>query len=372
MNAARHPHPDHHRDSSTDPGAALLAAALDSAARGWPVFPAVPGAKRPALHGIDRCPRTGPCAGPNGHAGWEQRATTDPDRIRRAWSAGGFNVGLATGPAGLLVVDLDMPDPGGPVDTVPPVWAARGVVDGAGVLAWLANEEGERVPPTRTVTTPSGGRHLYFLAPTAPTADPAQGAPVRLRNTAGERGRGLGWKVDTRAHGGYVIAPGSRIPQGAYVLTEDRDPAPLPGWLARRLAPPPLPTPTTVAVHPGTTAGSGGSLRTPAGRISRYLHAAITAETARVTGAPAGQRNASLYVASAALGQLVAGGALPEHGVRAALRSAAAGHLALGAYSDHQAEQTITSGLRAGARRPRTITDPARPPVAGRTPGAAA
>jgi hypothetical protein len=46
-----------------------------------------------------------------GHAGWEQRATTDPNRIRRAWSTGPFNVGIATGPAGLVVVDVDTADP---------------------------------------------------------------------------------------------------------------------------------------------------------------------------------------------------------------------------------------------------------------------
>ncbi|MGD9529394.1 MAG: bifunctional DNA primase/polymerase [Dehalococcoidia bacterium] len=336
----------------------LLTVALDTAARGWPVFPLVPGTKRPALHPASRCPAIGPCAG--GHAGWEQRATTDADRIRRAWTAGAqsgraFNVGLATGPAGLLVVDLDRPDPRDVTDTVPPVWAARGVDDGAGVLAWLAHEVGEEVPATRAVVTPSGGRHLYFLAPTG------AGAPV-LRNTAGERGRGLGWKVDTRAHGGYVVAPGSTTPTGRYRLVDERDPAPLPAWLARRLAPPPLPAPTTVTIHPAI-GGPSGSLRTPAGRISRYLHAAITAESARVTSAPAGQRNACLYVASVALGQLVAGGALPESDARAVLRSAAGGHVALGAYSPHQAEQTITSGLRAGAKRPRTITDPATDPT---------
>ena len=120
---------------------------------------------------------------------------------------------------------------------------------------------------------------------------------------------------------------------------------PLPEWLLARLRPPALPAPPV------------GSIRTREGRVGRYLHAAITAETARVTDAAAGQRNACLYIAAVALGQLVAGGALPEHEARAVLLDAAGRHLALGAYSPRQAEQTITSGLRAGARRPRTITD---------------
>ena len=86
---------------------ALLSAALDAAVGGWPVIPLRPGGKRPALHGESSCTRRGECAA--GHRKWEQRATTDPDRIRTAWAAGPFNVGITTGPAGLLVVDRDVP-----------------------------------------------------------------------------------------------------------------------------------------------------------------------------------------------------------------------------------------------------------------------
>lgn len=88
----------------------LLTAALDAAERGWHVFPLRPGDKRPALHGESVCPGIGDCAG--GHRKWEDRATTDPDRIRRAWAHGAFNVGIATGPSGLVVIDLDMPKGG--------------------------------------------------------------------------------------------------------------------------------------------------------------------------------------------------------------------------------------------------------------------
>ncbi|WP_245704040.1 bifunctional DNA primase/polymerase, partial [Streptomyces lushanensis] len=89
------------------PPSSLLSATLAAAERGWHVFPLRPGDKRPALHGSTACPRTGDCAA--GHRKWEDRATTDPARIRRAWSVRPFNIGIATGPSGLLVVDLDMP-----------------------------------------------------------------------------------------------------------------------------------------------------------------------------------------------------------------------------------------------------------------------
>jgi hypothetical protein len=322
--------------------ARLLQVALNTAARGWPVFPLRPRGKRPALHPADRCPGTGPCT--SGHLGWEQRATTDPERIRRAWGVGpGWNIGVATCPAGLVVVDLDVPDPTDPDDVPPPRWARLGATCGVDVLALLAAQAGQPFPQTHTVETPSGGWHLVFRAPTGDRA-PA------LRNTAGERGNGLGWKVDTRAHGGYVVAAGSATPAGRYRVVDGRDPVPLPDWLTQRLRPTPPPPP------PGAPLALGGP------RHDRYLAAAIRGERQRVLNAAAGQRNHSLYLAAIALGQLVAGGGLPEHDARTELRAAAATHIAAGAYSPPQAEKTITSGLRAGARRPRRLGDAAGPP----------
>ncbi|MFC9061601.1 bifunctional DNA primase/polymerase, partial [Streptomyces sp. NPDC057074] len=132
------------------PPSALLSAALDAAARGWHVFPLRPGTKRPALHGEQRCPATGPCAG--GHRKWEQRATTDPDRIRATWSTAPFNVGIATGPSGLVVIDLDVPKDKSSGDAP----------YGATTFRALCERAGHAVPATYRVRTASGGQHLYF------------------------------------------------------------------------------------------------------------------------------------------------------------------------------------------------------------------
>ncbi|MFV2117044.1 bifunctional DNA primase/polymerase, partial [Streptomyces sp. Act-28] len=196
--------------------ARLLTAALAAARMGWHVFPLRPGSKRPALHHETQCPRTGVCA--DGHVKWEQRATTDPGRIRAAWSTGAFNVGVATGPSGLVVVDLDVPK-GKDCSDAP---------GGAAFFAALCERAGHAVPTTRRVRTAGGGEHLYFRAP----------AGVRLRNTAGT----LAPLVDTRAWGGYVVAPGSTVHGAAYEVVDDRPVLELPAWLLGLLHTPPKPT----------------------------------------------------------------------------------------------------------------------------------
>ncbi|MCR3746664.1 bifunctional DNA primase/polymerase [Lentzea californiensis] len=283
----------------------LLNAALEAAQQYGPVFPLVPNAKAPAVKD------------------WEQRATTDLDRIRRCWSTGPYNIGLATGRAGRVVVDLDTAKP----DEIPPA-GLEGVRHGAEVLAMLAQDHGADVPTTRTVFTPSDGRHLYFKA-----------GGRDYRNTAGR----LGWHIDTRAHGGYVVAPGSIVNGRRYELADSTAEVELPEWLAVLLTPTP-PQPPKPPVRLACTDKRG-----------RYLAAAIAAEVARVDGAPRGQRNEALYMAAQNLGQLVAGGELTEQEVRDALMHAAASYIAVNSMRIHKAAGSITSGLKAGARRPRKV-----------------
>jgi hypothetical protein len=300
--------------------APLLAAALAAAGRGWAAFPLRPDDKRPAFpdHPADRCTGTDPrCR--DGHAGWEQRATADAGRIRRAWSTRPYGIGVACGPSGLLVVDLDQARDGA---TPPPEWA--GARSGADVLAALA---GSRLPATYTVHTGRGGTHLYFTRP----------AGARLGNTAGA----LGWLVDTRGVGGYVVAAGSTVAGRPYTVADDRPPAPLPDWLLARLT-----TPSAPPVPPA---------RAGVERVSAYLRAAVAGEVARVAGAAEGTRNRTLFTAAAVLGQLVAGADLPAELVTAELEQVATGV----GLRPAEATATIRSGLRAGAQRPRQLSPPA-------------
>ncbi|MGB3443528.1 MAG: bifunctional DNA primase/polymerase [Actinophytocola sp.] len=311
-------------------GIDLAAVAVTATGRGWHVFPLRAGSKEPAIHGEARCPRTGDCR--DGHRTPEQRAVaTLTDRDLTTWRTKRWNVAVATGPSGLLVVDLDVPKPDD--KPRPDAWNLPGVNEGLDVFVAVCEQAGHPVPwDTFTVRTPSGGTHLYFVAP--------QG--VQLRNTGGDRGRGLGWKVDTRAWGGHVVAPGSVVDGRTYEIVNDAAPLLLPEWLCERLTPlppPKAPAKPVARLH---------------GRRAAFLQAALDGETERVTSATS-ERNWALYHAAYALGQLVAGGALSEQDVRATLIAAAAGHIAAGAYSERQAHLTITSGMRGGAARPRRV-----------------
>ncbi len=303
----------------------LIEAAIAYAERGWHVFPLHPGGKQPALHGEDRCPHSGPCR--DTHKGWEQRATTDLCRIYECWRHGPYNIAIACGPSSLVVIDLDVPQ--GTV-APPSEWVGSGICDGAGVLACLCERRGQPWPSeTFTVATPHGGTHLYFAA--------ASG--LRSRNTAGR----LGWCIDTRAVGGYVVAPGSVVAGRPYIVVSPAPPAPLPAWLASRLAEPVMSSPTGQLPVRGVA------------DAARYGRAVLDRETRRVAQANRGQRNDTLNRAAFALGQLTAAGLLP-----AALAYAALFEAARQAGLDHDPgcgrrgiDRTIRSGLTAGARKPR-------------------
>jgi hypothetical protein len=286
----------------------LLSSALAYARRGWHVFPLQPGQKRPALR-----------------SDWEGRATTDPDRIHACWEHDAYNIGIACGPSGLVVVDLDTPK--GPDGAPPPEWSMPGITDGVDVFAELAARAGERLPvDTFSVRTGRGGLHLYFTA----------GAD--LGNSAGR----LGWLIDTRGRGGYVVAAGSLVDARPYAVVHDGPAAPLPAWIVDRLRP------SMPAGRPGDATRLLALL--DAQQASGYALAALRGEVQQVLDSAPHTHNVTLNEAAFALGQLVAGGVLPHDLVVEALQVAgeAVGQPA------REAAATIRSGLAGGVRKPRS------------------
>lgn len=235
-------------------------AALAYAARGWPVFPTVPRAKRPH-----------PDLAPRGL----KNATIATDRIAAWWRAcPAAGVAIRCGDP-LLVVDVDGPD-------------------AASRFEELQRRHGP-LPQTAWVATPRGGWHAYF------TQDGTHG------NTAGKLAEG----IDTRGAGGYVLAPPSIHPNGrAYEWHGAvREPAPAPAWLLRLLRPPRVEPP--------------GVMYTVVG-CDRYATAALRSELDAVARAPQGTRNHTLNAAAFSLGQLVGAGMLEGAEVHAALIEASA------------------------------------------------
>jgi len=103
-----------------------LSLALSYAKRGWHVFP--------IRAGVTNKPRVK----------WGTEATTDEKTITGWWKAWPEdNIGIATGPSGLTVVDVDQ----------------KHDKDGQATLDELELDYGE-LPHTLVAQTPSGGKHL--------------------------------------------------------------------------------------------------------------------------------------------------------------------------------------------------------------------
>ncbi|RSN60538.1 DNA primase [Amycolatopsis sp. WAC 04182] len=290
--------------------------ALEAIQRGWRVFPQAPRSKRPAI------------------TRWEQRATLEPDTIHRWWTRfPDSNVGIACGPSGLLVLDLDAAH--GPV---PDQWANLGVAHGRDVIALLAARARQRDPVDTLIVATPRGEHRYFRRPPGTT----------LRSTIGDRGRGLGWRADTRGPGAAVTAPGSIGRNGLpYTIVRDLPIADLPGWLVAALTPPPPPPrPPHAPVLAATSR-----------RVVAYVNAAVSAESRNVATAEKGQRHITLYAAAAALGELLANGWITDHAITHHLTEAARRHLGIADFTWNELTSTIRDGIAKGRRTRRVLSD---------------
>lgn len=197
-----------------------LDSALDLATHGFYVLPVSRAEKRPLI------------------AGWNHTAaTTDPAAITRLWGEQfpDANVGVSCGPSDLVVVDVD-PRHGGQ-DTLGSLFLQHGD-------AW-----------TRTVTarTGGGGTHYYFRA-----------HGKRYADTVGAPACGIGSGIDSRAAGGFVVAPHSLHATGnRYTWDPGYGPADhlilsLPPWLGTLLPLAPKQRARAEKVHPARHPGEGG------------------------------------------------------------------------------------------------------------------
>jgi hypothetical protein len=165
----------------------MLDHALSAAEKGFPVFPVEPFGKVPLI------------------SDWPNRATIDPKVIRQLWTDAlgepqPYNVGIAVSEHE-VVLDYDVK--GG----------KRGLESYQQMLADGLPQD------TLTVTTPTGGLHVYLKA----------SSPI------GNSAEKIAPGVDVRSKGGYVLAPGSSLLVDGkaveYKVINDAPLADAPKWL---------------------------------------------------------------------------------------------------------------------------------------------
>lgn len=275
-----------------------------------------------------------------------------------------FGVGVACGPAGLVVIDIDAKpaEPPSRDRILPGIPIAEhidltGLSTGFHTLAVLAALRGQHSPAddetTMRVRTPSGGLHVWYRA----------GDGRRWQCSAGSsQGRALAWQVDVRAHGGYIIAPGTTTSSGTYTPVDDvREAALLPAWLAQELertghlSPPAVPAPRPVPPRARQAVLAAGGGRDGMSRLLAAVLAPV--EECGQVREGAGFSEA-LNRAAYTLGGLAAAGRLPQDEAERALRETAA---AARPGQERRFEQIIRSGLAAGAKRPLHSAGGSRP-----------
>ncbi|MGH3326330.1 MAG: bifunctional DNA primase/polymerase [Streptomycetales bacterium] len=317
--------------TASRPPAGPLRLALELAALGWHILPLSPANKRP----LGNCPtcrdhpgRSGsaphpivdcPCLPAGAWCHGVRAATTNPQRLTTWWARQPDAVpGVAAGPSRLVLIDIDTHGEDLPADLVTgllpginlhteplprEVWAEPGRYrDGRDTLTLLAHLRGGTHPwPTDpahapvAVTTPSGGRHLWYSAPAGD-----------LRQAIGE----LAWQVDIKAGQNYGLAPAATTTAGTYRLLAGDPAAPgrMPTWLAHettRVATvhPPRPAPQLPAPRPGK----------PGPGAAAYLTTVINRGAAHIASLTDGRKRALAALAYHTGGLLAWSGLNPDH-----------------------------------------------------------
>ena len=339
-----------------------LDVALWCARRDWPVSPLSPMSKRPAPNCAACRPRNDgnpahspqecPCIAAGRWCHYFHAATTDPTRVTTWWTSNpDFGVSISTGPARLLVLDIDrheaeVPDRNRllPGIRIPTEIDLAGLANGFHTLALLAALRGQPSPAedetTLRTATPQGGLHVYYrLLPHHPDVRSSVGTSANVA---------LAWQVDVKASRSAIIAPGTVTRQGAYVRCGPTTiPAPAPQWLMAELertghTPQRQATPTRAVP----------SRRTPARQTSVPAEARIRPLLEEIRSC-AGVRTGFAFTeklnrAAFTAGGLVARGRIGHQEAVDLLVDAARQ-----ARSDHrQITAIINSGLQAGAQRP--------------------
>lgn len=348
--------PATHDDARPKP----LSVALWLASHGIHVHPLIPGRKLPprncarcspgttndpnALY-ISHTPDECKCIAAGRYCHGVHAATTNPEHIAAWWQKiPDAAVGVAAGPSGLLILDVDchggecpaaekvLPGLALPDDVDPTT-----IHDGLDVLALLCELRKapllDVAPPTMTVRTPSGGVQYWYKVPPG----------SQWKSSSSD----LGWQLDVKAGWGYGIAPGSVTPKGIYRRSGDcTTVADLPAWLAADLKR------TGHYIDP-----KQGRRRVRASQLlsrlnpkgDRYVNWVVESEITQLAGMTEGGRNTATYDAAKAIARFIPEGKLSESQVEDLVVGAAQ----QAGLSEREAVAATRSGIRARVSRGR-------------------
>jgi hypothetical protein len=271
-------------------------------------------------------------AGPNKkpRVKWRDESTTDPGQMKewfKRWPNALPAIDLAK--SGHIILDGDRH--GGP--------------DGVAAAEQLFAERSLIAAEIPTVITPQEGRHYWFMQPTE--GEPLGNSDKSIRDKA----------INVRGAGGYVIAPGARLPDGREYKYDPNTPSVLEAVQTRTV--PILPSSIEKLLranghsaahmppHNGTTYSPAGS------REESYARAALNNITHKIASTPPNTgRNIELNNGALKIGHMVAAGWIGRATVEDRLFDAAITCSLVKDDGQHSVLATIKSGLDAGEKDP--------------------
>jgi len=244
-------------------------------------------------------------------ASWAAEATTDPARIRSWWATNpGALIGLPMKANNLLVFDADRHQEN---------------EDGVAHFRALCAERGS-LSPHPVVLTANDGEHHIFRMPTPKIGNRKLGNGLETR----------GYKDDN--DGGYIIAAGSRLPDGRSWRLANGSPSLLNATL-------PEPAAWLAEYARRQNDGIGN-------REARYAEAALRNCAAELAAQRKPGRNNLLNICALKMGAMAARGWISRPTIADALYGACRANGLTQEEGDDSVQKTLASGFEAGLARP--------------------
>jgi hypothetical protein len=256
---------------------------------------------------------------------WRDRSTADPETIKKWWAQWPDSVpGIDLAKTGFVVLDGDRH--GGP--------------DGVEGLERLFKEHRLDTSAIPMVVTQSQGRHAWFR-------QPVEGEPLGNRDKA-VRDSG----INIRGHGGFIVAPGARLPNGREYKRDPNTPCALEAVQTGNV--PVLPPSIEKLLRANGHSATPCATRTPSSpREESYALAALDNIAHKIASTPPNTgRNIELNNGALAMGHMVAAGWIGRATVVGRLLDAAAICGLVRDDGQGSVLATIKSGLDAGEKEP--------------------